>query len=141
MSKERNISKEVIINKNELKVDLELESDYMILCGICMYYSKEKECIIGLSCAKICIFKDYQKIKQISTDCYGNYYTTLPRTKEYVICICKQCQKQKKNIICNNSHFCMKHFVFNDQNDIWNSQNGLPFIKCIERWKKYEWKR
>lgn len=118
MSKEKNVSKKVVVNKNELKVDLELESDNMILCGTCMYYNKGKKCIVGLSCAKICIFKDYKKSKQIKTDCCGNYYTTLPRAKDYTICVCKKELKQRKNVTCNNSHFCMKHFIFDDKNGI-----------------------
>lgn len=117
MPKERNVSKEVIINKNELKVDLELESDHMIICGTCMYYNKEKGCIVGLSCTKICIFKDYKKVKQIRTDCCGNYYTTLPRSEEYILCLCKAEKKQRVKVICNNSHFCMKHFIFDDKSD------------------------
>ena len=117
MSKERNVSKEVIINKNELKVDLELETDNMILCGTCMYYNKEKQCIVGLSCAKICIFKDYKKIKQLRTDCCGNYYTTLSKNKEYIICVCKKKKMKKENIICNNSRFFMKHFIFDEKKD------------------------
>ena len=118
MPKERNVSKEVIINKNEVKVDLKLESDYMILCGTCMYYNKEQDCIIGLSCAKICIFKGCKNIKQIRTDCCGNYYTTLSRAKEYVICVCKDKKKKRVNVSCNNSPFCMKHFIFDDKKDI-----------------------
>lgn len=118
MPREKNVSKKIIINKNELKVDLELESNYMILCGTCMYYNKGKKCIVGLSCAKICILKDYKKVKQIRTDCCGNYYTTLLRNKEYNICVCKNEKRQKVNVICNNSHFCMKHFIFDDKNDI-----------------------
>lgn len=117
MPKERVVSKKVVINKNELKVDLELESDYMILCGTCMYYCKEQDCILGLSCAKICIFKDCKKSKQIKTDCCGNYYTTLLRDKKYIICVCKDKKKQKKNVICNNSHFCMQHFIFCKEDD------------------------
>lgn len=118
MSRERNISKEVIVNKNELKVDLQLESEYMILCGICIYYNYKIKSIMGVPCANICIFKDCKKIKQIRTDYCGNYYITLPRSKEYFMCVCKENQKQKVNVICNNSHFCMKRFIFEDFNDV-----------------------
>lgn len=118
MSKEKNVSKEVIINKNEIKVDLQLESDYMILCGTCMYYNKVKDCIVGLPCAKVCIFKDYKKIKQIRSDSCGNYYTTLSKSKEYIICVCKDKKKKRVNVICNNSYFCMKHFIFDENKDI-----------------------
>lgn len=114
MSEEKMVSKKVIINKNELKVDFNLESNYMILCGTCMYYNKEKSCISGLPCTKVCIFKDYKKIKKIRTDCCGSYYTKIPISKEYIICACALNQKRKSNVICGNSHFCMKHFIFND---------------------------
>lgn len=112
MTKERNVSKKIIVNKNEVKVDMKLETNQMILCGTCMRYSKEKECIVGVSDAKICIFNNYKKIKQIRTDHCGNYYTTIPKTKEYIICVCKNNKRQKKTIICNNTHFYMKHFIF-----------------------------
>lgn len=116
MLREKNASKEVIIKQNELKVDMKLNSEHMILCGTCMCYSKEKQCIVGLSCIKLCIFKDYKKIKQITTDACGNYYTTVPKSKDYMICLCNNKEKKKQNIVCNNSHFCMKHFIFNIEN-------------------------
>lgn len=115
MYKETNAEKEVVINKNELKVDMELELESMILCGTCMYYKKEKDCIVGVSYANVCIFKKYKKIKKVKTDCCGNYYAVIPRSKEYIICVCKNDKRQKKNVICNSSHFCMHHFIFNEK--------------------------
>lgn len=108
--------KEVIINNDEVKVDLLIEKECMIICGSCMYYSKKLKKIGKLSSANICIFKNNKKIRQLKTNKCGHYCVVVPISNCYTICMCKNKFKQIKEIHCNNANFCMLHFIFDEEN-------------------------
>lgn len=106
-------SKKIFVNNNEINLDLILE-DELILCGTCMYYSKEKECIVGLSCAKVTIYQCGLKIASTITNLCGNYSLRIPKSLNYTICVCKDKKRKCNEINCSNSNFCLLNFIFNN---------------------------
>lgn len=110
--KNLNSSEEIIINKNELKVDLYLNDKQMVLCGTCLIQNENNE-ITGLSCVNILIFKDGKIIKSTVTNQDGHYLIKIPLSHYYIVYAYKNNYKIKKIVDCNYSLFCMQHFIFN----------------------------